>query len=39
VGERLGERIEVLTGLSAGDRVAVSDVDSLADGALVTVEK
>jgi multidrug efflux pump subunit AcrA (membrane-fusion protein) len=39
VGERLGERIEVLTGLSAGDRVAVSDVDSLADGALVMVEK
>ena len=39
VGERLGERIEVVSGLAAGDRVAVSDVDTLADGALVTVEK
>ena len=39
VGERLGDRIEVVSGLAAGDRVAVSDVDTLADGALVTVEK
>ena len=39
VGERLGDRIEVVSGLAAGDQVAVSDVDTLADGALVSVEK
>jgi RND family efflux transporter MFP subunit len=39
VGERLGDRIEIVSGLAAGDRVAVSDVDTLADGALVSVEK
>jgi cobalt-zinc-cadmium efflux system membrane fusion protein len=39
VGERLGDRIEVVSGLNAGDRVAVSDVDTLADGTVVSVEK
>jgi RND family efflux transporter MFP subunit len=39
VGERLGERIEVITGVKAGERVAVTDVDTLADGTLVTVTK
>jgi RND family efflux transporter MFP subunit len=39
VGERLGERIEVVKGLSAGDVVAVTEVDTLADGALVTIAK
>ena len=37
VGERIGDRIEVVTGVKAGERVAVSDVDTLTDGTLVTV--
>jgi RND family efflux transporter MFP subunit len=37
VGERLGDRIEVTSGVQAGDRVAITDVESLADGALVAV--
>jgi RND family efflux transporter MFP subunit len=32
VGDRLGERIEVVSGVKAGERVAVTDVDKLADG-------
>jgi RND family efflux transporter MFP subunit len=39
VGERLGDRIEVMSGVKAGERVAVTDVDTLGDGALVTVTK
>jgi membrane fusion protein (multidrug efflux system) len=39
VGERLGERIEVVSGLAAGDSVALTDVDTLADGTLVSVTK
>ena len=39
VGERLGDRIEVVSGVKAGDRVAITDVDTLADGAVVTVTK
>jgi membrane fusion protein, multidrug efflux system len=39
VGERLGDRIEVVSGVKPGERVAVTDVDTLADGALVTVTK
>jgi multidrug efflux pump subunit AcrA (membrane-fusion protein) len=39
VGERLGDRIEIMSGVKAGERVAVTDVDTLADGALVTVTK
>jgi multidrug efflux pump subunit AcrA (membrane-fusion protein) len=39
VGERLGDRIEVTSGVKAGERVAMTDVDSLADGAAVTVTK
>jgi HlyD family secretion protein len=39
VGERLGDRIEIVSGVKAGDRVAVTDVDTLADGAAVTVTK
>ena len=35
VGERLGDRIEVMSGVKAGERVAVTDVDTLADGAAV----
>ena len=29
VGERVGDRIEVMSGVKAGERVAISDVDSL----------
>jgi RND family efflux transporter MFP subunit len=36
VGERLGDRIEILSGVSAGDRVAANDVDKLVDGMKVT---
>ena len=39
VGDRLGDRIEILSGLKSGDRVAVTDVDKLADGQKVTVTK
>ena len=37
VGERIGDRIEVTSGVKAGERVAITDVESLADGALVAV--
>jgi hypothetical protein len=37
VGERLGDRVEVMSGVKAGERVVVSDVDTLADGSAVTV--
>jgi multidrug efflux pump subunit AcrA (membrane-fusion protein) len=36
VGERIGDRIEILGGVSAGDRVAANDIDKLADGMKVT---
>jgi multidrug efflux pump subunit AcrA (membrane-fusion protein) len=39
VGERLGDRIEVVAGVKPGEQVAISDVDSLADGAPVAVTK
>jgi multidrug efflux pump subunit AcrA (membrane-fusion protein) len=32
VGDRLGERIEVLSGVKAGDQIVVSDVEKLTDG-------
>jgi multidrug efflux pump subunit AcrA (membrane-fusion protein) len=38
VGDRLGDRIEILSGVKAGDRVAASDIDKLTDGAPVTVK-
>ena len=38
VGDRLGERIEILSGVKAGDRVAVTDVEKLVDGAKVSVK-
>jgi multidrug efflux pump subunit AcrA (membrane-fusion protein) len=37
VGERTGDRVEILGGLNAGDPIAVTDVDQLADGMRVTV--
>jgi RND family efflux transporter MFP subunit len=39
VGERVGDRIEVMSGVKAGERIAITDVDSLADGAVVTINK
>lgn len=39
VGERLGDRIEILSGVKAGEQVAITDVEALADGALVSVTK
>ncbi len=36
VGDRLGDRIEILDGIKAGDQVAATDVDKLADGMKVT---
>ena len=36
VGDRVGDRIEIVSGVKAGDRVAVTDVDKLADGMKVT---
>ena len=39
VGERVGDRIEVMSGVKAGERVAITDVDSLTDGAAVTIGK
>jgi HlyD family secretion protein len=38
VGDRMGDRIEILSGVSAGERVAVTDVEKLVDGAKVSVK-
>ena len=35
VGDRLGERIEILTGVKAGESIVAVDVDKLVDGAKV----
>ena len=37
VGERLGDRIEIVSGVNAGDPVAMTDVDKLVDGTKVAV--
>jgi hypothetical protein len=39
VGERLGDRIEVVSGVKEGDRIAVTDVDTLTEGLVVAVTK
>jgi len=36
VGERLGDRIEIVSGVSAGEPVAMTDVDKLVDGLKVS---
>jgi multidrug efflux pump subunit AcrA (membrane-fusion protein) len=36
VGERVGDKVEVLSGLKAGDRVVVTDVEKLNDGTKAT---
>ena len=38
LGDRLGDRIEILGGVVAGDVVAMTDVDNLADGMKVSVK-
>ena len=38
IGDRVGDRIEIVSGLKAGERVAAADVDSLADGVKVSVQ-
>jgi multidrug efflux pump subunit AcrA (membrane-fusion protein) len=38
VGERLGDRIEVSSGVKEGERVAITDVETLTDGAAVAVK-
>jgi multidrug efflux pump subunit AcrA (membrane-fusion protein) len=39
VGERLGERIEIVSGVKEGEHVAMTDVETLADGIPVAVTK
>ena len=39
VGERLGDRVEILSGVKAGETVAISDVDKLIDGTKVSVKQ
>jgi membrane fusion protein, multidrug efflux system len=38
-GDRVGDRMEILDGLNTGDRVALTDVDTLTDGMKVAVEE
>lgn len=37
IGDRIGDRVEVLEGVKAGESVAVADADKLADGLKVSV--
>jgi len=37
-GDRIGDRMEILEGLETGDRVALTDVDTLTDGMTIAVE-
>jgi RND family efflux transporter MFP subunit len=39
VGQRVGDFIEVVSGVKPGEQIALTDVDTLADGAAVTVAK
>ena len=39
LGERLGDRVEVTSGVKQDERVAVTDVDTLSDGLAVAVTK
>jgi HlyD family secretion protein len=39
IGERLGDRVEIAGGVTEGEPVAITDVDTLSDGALVAVTK
>jgi len=37
-GDRVGDRMEILDGLNTGDRVALTDVDTLTDGMKIAVD-
>jgi RND family efflux transporter MFP subunit len=37
IGDRIGDRVEVVSGVKSGDSIALTDVDKLADGMKVTV--
>jgi RND family efflux transporter MFP subunit len=39
IGDRVGERVEVVDGVKAGDLIANTDVDNLADGMKVTLKR
>ncbi len=39
VGDRLGDRIEIISGVKAGDQVAMTDIEKLTDGQKVTRRK
>jgi hypothetical protein len=36
-GDRVGDRMEILSGIALGDHVVLTDVDNLADGMSVVV--
>ena len=36
-GDRVGDRMEILSGVKVGEQVALTDVDNLTDGLLVAV--
>jgi multidrug efflux pump subunit AcrA (membrane-fusion protein) len=38
-GDRLGERIEIVSGLKPGENIALTDADKLADGLKVAVNR
>ena len=38
VGERIGDRIEIVSGVDAGEPVAMTDVDKLVDGLRISVD-
>jgi len=38
VGDRLGDRVEILSGVKSGERVASNDIDKLTDGQKVTTK-
>jgi multidrug efflux pump subunit AcrA (membrane-fusion protein) len=39
VGDRLDDRVEVVSGVSAGATIAAADVEKLADGARISITK
>jgi multidrug efflux pump subunit AcrA (membrane-fusion protein) len=39
VGQRVGDRIEVISGVKPGEPIAITEVDTLADGTVVAVAK
>jgi hypothetical protein len=38
-GDRIGDQMEILDGITLGEQIALTDVDNLADGMKVTVAK